>query len=137
MSEGTGRPWWSEGLNFSCLRCGRCCGESPGTVCFDAFEERAMADSLKIGVEEFRSLYVWRKYGFPSLRELENYDCVFLLRDPFRCGIYESRPSQCRTFPFWPEVLRSRLSWDHFAKSCPGMNQGAFQSREEIISIMS
>jgi Fe-S-cluster containining protein len=130
--------WWDEGVCFSCLSCGRCCGESPGTVSFTEAEESAMSSALGISVFEFRALYVWRRYGAPSLRERENYDCVFLERVPLlRCGIYDVRPLQCRTFPFWPEVMRSRSSWGRFADSCPGMNQGAFHDSRDIASLLS
>jgi Fe-S-cluster containining protein len=93
-----------------------------------------MAASLGIGEEEFRSLYVWRRYGEPSLRERANYDCVFLRKNPCMCAVYESRPSQCREFPFWPDVLKSRSSWNRFAVACPGMNHGDFHPHGEIIS---
>jgi len=129
---GEASPWWADGLFFSCLSCGKCCGGEPGTVSFTSSEEEAMADALDIGVPLFRSLYVWRKYGVPSLRERANYDCVFLEREPCRCGIYGARPSQCRTFPFWREILRNERSWARFASKCPGMNQGSFHGRAEI-----
>jgi Fe-S-cluster containining protein len=132
-----GAPWWSEGLRFSCLRCGGCCGVEPGVVNFTEAEEQAMSGALGISVFTFRSLYVWRKYGETSLRERANYDCVFLERDPFKCGIYDARPLQCRTFPFWPEILKDRLLWEKYAVSCPGMNQGVFHDSTDIKSILS
>jgi Fe-S-cluster containining protein len=36
--------------------------------------------------------------------------CAFL--DGARCTVYEARPTQCRTFPFWKENLRRRGSWE-------------------------
>jgi Fe-S-cluster containining protein len=129
-----GAVWWGDGLYFSCASCGRCCGEAPGTVSFTAQEELAMAEALGIGADEFRSLYVWGRYGKPSLRERPNYDCVFLEPSARRCSIYSARPGQCREFPFWPEVLSSRESWERFALTCKGMNQGAFHDNAEIVS---
>jgi Fe-S-cluster containining protein len=40
------------------------------------------------------------------------------------CGVYPVRPLQCRTWPFWPENLRTKASWHRAAKGCPGMNRG-------------
>jgi Fe-S-cluster containining protein len=127
--------WWSGGLRFSCVSCGECCGGAPGTVGFTPAEEGAMAHALGVDISEFRALYIWTKYGEPSLRELPNYDCVFLERQQgglCRCGIYNARPAQCRTFPFWGEVLGSRFAWNRFASSCPGMNKGVLHDGDEI-----
>lgn len=40
------------------------------------------------------------------------------------CSIYAVRPLQCRTWPFWPENVADRESWDRAARKCPGMNRG-------------
>ena len=36
--------------------------------------------------------------------------CVFL-KDKL-CQIYEARPSQCSTYPFWPTIMKSPMSWN-------------------------
>lgn len=135
MSESE-QPWWAGGLYFSCTGCGRCCRDEPGAVWFTASELAAMASYLGLGDDEFEFIYVCRKYGRQSLREKPNYDCIFLDRDPDRCRIYEVRPSQCRTFPFWPDVLKSKLSWDRYSLTCPGMNTGEFHNYDEIAAYL-
>jgi Fe-S-cluster containining protein len=137
--EKTPGPWWRDGLRFSCTKCGLCCGGAPGTVRFTAAERSAMALALEISDTEFDLLYTWKKYGVLSIREKPNYDCVFLKteRGVSECGVYEARPAQCRTFPFWPDVLESRRSWDDFALSCPGMNNGLLRGRDEIDEILA
>jgi Fe-S-cluster containining protein len=132
-------PWWRDGLYFSCTKCGLCCGGAPGTVRFGASERSAIAHALGLSETEFDLHYTWRKYGVLSLREKPNYDCVFLKTEHGRakCGIYEARPAQCSTFPFWPDVIESRRSWDDFALSCPGMNNGIFHGRDEISEILN
>lgn len=129
-------PWWKDGLYFSCTGCARCCSGEPGAVWFTDDERRAMASALGLTEEAFERNYVWRRYGRPSLREKLNYDCVFLDRDNDRCRIYDVRPSQCSTFPFWEEVLKSKLSWDRYSQTCPGMNRGAFHDYAEILSCL-
>lgn len=130
-------PWWEEGLYFSCLGCGKCCRDEPGAVWVTQEEQEAIAASLKITDEEFRRTYLWECGGRPSIRERANYDCFFLNRNPDRCGIYNVRPAQCRLFPFWPSVLKSKLSWDRYSLSCQGMNQGDFYDSARIRQLLS
>jgi Fe-S-cluster containining protein len=40
------------------------------------------------------------------------------------CSIYQVRPLQCRTWPFWPEVIKSPATWARAGKGCPGINNG-------------
>ena len=34
------------------------------------------------------------------------------------------KPTQCRLFPFWPELLESKREWYKTAAWCPGMGKG-------------
>lgn len=133
------QDWWSEGVRFTCMQCGRCCREEPGAVWFTEDEAEAMAAFLGISMAEFHDRYVWKRYGKLSLREKPNYDCIFLDRsgETERCAIYEHRPSQCRTFPFWPDVLKTELSWESYSQTCPGMNCGKFHDRAAILEQLS
>jgi Fe-S-cluster containining protein len=56
-----------------------------------------------------------------SLKEKANFDCIFWQNG---CSIYEYRPLQCRSFPFWKSNLASSKSWKTAASSCPGINSG-------------
>jgi len=58
-----------------------------------------------------------------SLREKPGYDCIFL--EGGRCTVYAARPVQCRTYPFWEEILESETSWKSEATNCPGIGAGA------------
>jgi Fe-S-cluster containining protein len=40
--------------------------------------------------------------------------CVFLSANG-QCGIYETRPLQCRTYPFWPSLLATPEDWEEEA----------------------
>ena len=59
---------------------------------------------------------------------------MFLSGDPARpgCRVYEDRPRQCRTWPFWRGVVHSRERWDEEAADCPGMNGGRRFEAAEI-----
>jgi Fe-S-cluster containining protein len=49
-----------------------------------------------------------------------NYDCVFL-KDK-RCSVYEARPVQCRTFPWWIQHLREPTDWQAAKERCEGID---------------
>jgi Fe-S-cluster containining protein len=61
-------------------------------------------------------------------------DCVFW-RDG--CTVYEARPLQCRTYPFWSELLASEEVWRETAEGCPGIGGGAWHSRAEIEGVLA
>jgi len=122
--------WYVEGLRFTCKRCGSCCRGEPGYVWVRREDVRRIAEHLGIDEEEVARRYLRRAYGRVSLVELRNGDCVFYGEEG--CGIYAVRPRQCRTFPFWPENVRSRGSWEEAGRECPGVGEGELHSREEI-----
>jgi len=128
-------PWYADGLLFECLRCGRCCSGEPGRVHVSDPEICALAVRLGLEEPEFRRRYTRRTRGSDVLlAEMRNRDCVFF--HPGRgCAVYEDRPRQCRTWPFWRAALESRESWQAQAKDCRGMNRGPLHSAREIRSI--
>jgi len=47
------------------------------------------------------------------LKEQQQQDgCIFLNNDTNACQIYEARPVQCRTYPFWPQILQNPQLWN-------------------------
>ncbi|MBW2259743.1 MAG: YkgJ family cysteine cluster protein [Deltaproteobacteria bacterium] len=46
-----------------------------------------------------------------------SFHCLFFDEKNRRCSIYDVRPTQCRTFPFW-EYFRDNP--DEILKECPG-----------------
>lgn len=127
-----GEPWYGEGLRFECTRCGNCCGGAPGTVLVDDDEIAALAERLGMDVLEFRRRFT-RKVGggVVSLQEKPNHECIFYDAD-VGCTVYEDRPTQCRTWPFWRENVRSRRAWERAARHCRGMNRGRLYRRQEV-----
>jgi len=126
-----GNPWYAQGLRFSCTQCGACCSGPPGYVWFDDAEARAMADHLQVSLDDFLRFFAHTVDGHWTLNEKRSpagrYDCVFLRRQDGaapRCSIYSARPTQCRTWPFWPENLSKPRAWRAVADRCPGMALG-------------
>lgn len=139
-SEGTeerhapAEPWYASGLRFECTRCGKCCRGAPGTVRVVDDEIAALSRRLGIGVGEFRRRYTKRlSDGTLGLRErgAPGYECVFYDHDR-GCTVYEDRPRQCRTYPFWQSIASSRATWAAEALECPGIDRGRVHTLEEI-----
>ncbi len=120
---------WYKGLYFSCKRCGNCCTFPGGSVFGSQEEFQRIADYLKTEFADFLQQYTIEKNGMISLRSVENGPCVFYENG---CRIYEVRPLQCGTFPFWPENLQSRHEWDKTAVRCAGIGKGQFRTADEI-----
>lgn len=116
-------PWYSEGLNFKCTGCGGCCTGFPGFVWVTAEEITLMAEKLNIPIKEFTRRFLRDAGGRMALKEdPKSYDCVFLA-DKKRCTMYDVRPKQCKTFPFWPHTISSKEAWDETALHCEGINK--------------
>lgn len=133
------REWYADGLRFECTQCGRCCTGPPGYVTFTDEEAVAMAAALGLTTEAFLDRYATSDGLHRSLREVpteHGYDCVFLDRTSIPgkavCSIYEARPLQCRTFPWWPGNLRSERDWKRLGRECEGVGRGDFVPVEEI-----
>ncbi len=129
----------TRGLRFSCTMCGNCCTGPEGFVLFTDAEAAAIAGRLGITVEDFIRDYTKDSRAGRSLRETPSpfgLDCVFLDRRSVPgkalCSIYEDRPGQCRTWPFWKSNLGSREHWNRAKRICPGMDHGALIPPERI-----
>jgi Fe-S-cluster containining protein len=127
-------PFYAQGLCFSCTRCSACCRFAPGYVFLSKTDVDILVSFLNMDYNEFIETYCrWiNGYGGKarlSLKEKANYDCIFWKEG---CTVYEGRPRQCRTFPFWPDILRSAKSWGNAARSCPGIGKGKRYDRSYI-----
>jgi uncharacterized protein len=84
-------------------------------------------------VEEFSVKFV-RQVGHRfSLIERPGGDCIFWDKSA-GCTVYPARPTQCQTWPFWPENVELPEDWEHVRSVCPGSGHGRVYSVDEIIS---
>ena len=126
------KPWYHEGLQFECAGCGACCTGAPGYVWVNKAEIEAMAGAVGMEVEQFQRHYV-RLVGIrKSLTELPGGDCVLYDDATRTCQVYEVRPRQCRTWPFWASNLRTQRSWQEASRDCPGAGSGRLVPLREI-----
>ncbi|MDR0377195.1 MAG: YkgJ family cysteine cluster protein [Spirochaetaceae bacterium] len=127
-------PFYVRGLCFSCTRCSACCRVDPGYVFLSKTDAAILAGALSMEYTEFTETYCrwiddYEGKARLSLKEKANYDCVFWKKG---CTVYEARPVQCRTFPFWPDILASQETWDNAGLSCPGIGKGKRHGRAYI-----
>ena len=126
--------FYENGLNFECTQCSKCCRFDPGYVFLSYDDLDRLISYLNLSETEFIEKYC-RKVNMGdsnrlSLIEKSNFDCIFWKNGG--CEIYEARPLQCRSYPFWKPFLVDKKSWDSESLSCPGMNQGRLVSKETI-----
>jgi len=134
------KPHYEKGLRFSCARCSGCCRRDPGFVFLSIADAETLAKRIGLDYSSFVAAYCrWIPAGggveLLSLKERANYDCVLWGADG--CSVYEDRPLQCRTYPFWDSVVESEESWESTARDCPGMGNGRLFGKEEIERFIS
>ncbi len=131
-SHDIGDVWFSRGVQFSCTRCGKCCRGEPGYVWITAEEIDRMAKHRNMPRAEFVRQYVRREGLRLSLKERPGGDCILWHGT---CTVYDVRPRQCRTFPFWKEALQAKRVFDAMRRDCPGVGHGKLYTCEEILAI--
>ena len=105
---------------FSCRRSGNCCAIPGGFVRVSGGERAAIAAHLGMTEAAFTSRYL--QADGTRLKEGFGSRCVFL-EDGARagCSIYPVRPTKCREWPFWPEVLDDPKLRALVERTCPGI----------------
>ncbi|MDR2922950.1 MAG: YkgJ family cysteine cluster protein [Treponema sp.] len=134
------RPFYADGLRFSCTRCSSCCRHESGFVYLSESDLSRLANEFRMDYTDFVKTWCrWVPFTEGrerlSLKEKSNFDCIFW--NSAGCTVYHARPLQCRTFPFWDNILCSPQAWEAAGKSCPGMNNGELHGREKIESFIS
>jgi uncharacterized protein len=115
-------------LRFECQPgCTECCRQR-GFVYLTELDLLRVAAFLGMSSEAFERQYVYRTRHLLRLRTPrqrrtgKNARCRFLRAGG--CSIHPAKPTQCRIFPFWPELAESRRQWRNAAAFCPGIGKG-------------
>lgn len=120
MTSDAAFPYEFDGT--ACQACGgRCCRGAGGYVWVSREELEAIATARGMNAGLFAKQYARRALGRLSLQERringEQVCCLFDLAAR-RCSVYEQRPKQCRTFPFW-ELFKTDMQ--ELLRECPGV----------------
>jgi len=117
-----------EGFSYSfnpkaCDSCeGNCCIGESGYIWINKNEQKILAKHLDISVEDLIENHL-RKVGYNySIKERklseDNYACIFFDLEKKQCSVYEARPIQCRTFPFW-DYFKTKVK--EVKEECPAI----------------
>ncbi len=107
----------------ACATCqGRCCTGESGYIFLSKSEIMNIAKHLEMDVNDFGVKYLFKKGYKYSIKERKvdenSYECIFYDKNANGCTIYDVRPSQCKTFPFW-DYYKTRVN--ELKLECPGI----------------
>jgi uncharacterized protein len=110
------------GLRFECQAgCTNCC-QQKGFVYLTEADLARIAQFVGMKPAEFEGVYVYRTKHLLRLRMPRHTQCHFLREGG--CSIHVVKPTQCRIFPFWPELVDDKREWRKTAAWCPGIGKG-------------
>jgi hypothetical protein len=117
-----------KGFNYAfdpraCKACeSYCCFGDPGFVWINQNDIYRISQYLSINVIDFIDKYLNRidnRYSAKDIFTITGYYlCIFFDEYDRRCSIYDVRPAQCRSYPFWDCFKQNiKLCFDE----CPGV----------------
>ena len=117
---------YKKGIRFECQGSGNCCVSrgSYGFVYLSDIDLNRFSKYFKISIKKFKEKYCQITDGFIHLSEKYELkgNCIFLKGK--KCSVYNSRPTQCRTWPFWNENMNAKIWNEDIAINCPGIGKG-------------
>ncbi|MEO8592991.1 MAG: YkgJ family cysteine cluster protein [Candidatus Solibacter sp.] len=109
-------------MRFECQPgCTECCRQQ-GLVYLSEADLQRAAEFEGMSAARFERKYVYRTRNRLRLRVPKAKHCHFL--EEGGCRIHPAKPTQCRVFPYWPELVDHPKAWRKAAKYCPGIGQG-------------
>ena len=111
-----------DALRFTCQKgCTNCCDQH-GFVYLSEGDVARAAKFVGLTRKAFEAKYIYRTAHQRRFRKPPDKQCPFL--EGSGCSIHPAKPTQCRTFPFWPELIESQAAWKRTARFCPGIGKG-------------
>jgi Fe-S-cluster containining protein len=124
--------FYAQGLHFECTGCGACCKLGGGFVYPSLEDVGFAAKHMGLSITNFTETYMEIHEGQYVFKN-KGDNCIFYGENG--CTIYEGRPTQCRTYPFWKANLKSSYRWKMIEEECEGVGQGKLYSFVEIEAI--
>ncbi len=131
-----GRRFYKDGIRFECQGDGKCCVTRGkyGYVYLSFGDRKRLAVHFNISTTEFTERYTRKTDGMYELK-YTGKDCPFF--ESNRCSVYEARPWQCRTWPFWNENMNTTTWEKEVSPYCPGVGKGRLYTEQEISDILT
>ena len=129
---------YKEGIKFECQSSGNCCVSrgSYGFVYLSLKDIKRFSIFFNLFIDEFKSKYCQITDGFIHLYEKNKKKGNFIFLKNKKCSIYSSRPSQCRTWPFWNENMNAKVWNEDISINCPGIGKGDIIKPKKIASFL-
>ncbi len=118
-----------EGFDFGfnpdeCEHCGgRCCIGESGYIWITTAEIKRLSEHLDVSIPELHKNHLTKVRHKFSINEMplgnDEYACIYFDTDKKQCSIYDVRPNQCRTFPFWNHY---KIEKDEIFYDCPAIS---------------
>ena len=127
------KTFYENGIQFQCQGSANCCVSrgSYGYVYLSKKDLTRLSKFFNKSVKKFKNLYCHNSEGYFHLKEIyKNGNCIFLKNK--KCTVYTSRPSQCRTWPFWKDNMNVKVWNQDISINCPGIGKGKVIKRKEI-----
>jgi hypothetical protein len=119
-----------DGVRFTCQPgCIGCCDQD-GFVYLTETDLVRAAKFTGMSPRAFEKKFVYRTRHQMRFRKPRDRQCPFLVTEGDShgtqggCSIHPAKPTQCRTFPFWPELVEDPRAWKRTARFCPGIGKG-------------
>jgi len=121
-------------IRFKCTGCGACCLGSADENMIELAkgEVELISQHLDMSPGTFTEKFLVELDNLEQgIRINQQGRCVFLQKNN-RCAIYQVRPRQCQTYPYWPEIMATQSGWDNESYRCEGINTGDVVLIEQI-----
>lgn len=118
-----------DGFNYEfdsnkCDECGgKCCTGESGYIWINEDEIRSLGEYLGYKTELIKEIFLEKFGNRYSIKEKPykgGLACIFFDEKNKNCSIYEYRPNQCRSFPFWEHFKRN---FKELERECIGVKQ--------------
>ncbi|WP_096015461.1 YkgJ family cysteine cluster protein [Campylobacter lanienae] len=118
-----------DGFNYEfdsnkCDECGgKCCTGESGYIWISEDEIRSLGEYLGYKTELIKEIFLEKFGNRYSIKEKPykgGFACIFFDEKNKNCSIYEYRPNQCRSFPFWEHFKRN---FKELERECIGVKQ--------------